>query len=75
MTEFQPPALPPIQRSNSWAERMQRQQPLSSQLKQIALERALQNREIVETGPFPDLVLLKIYAHPLENPPSAPETL
>lgn len=61
-SEFQAPALPPIQRSNSWAERMQRQQPLTSQLKQHALERQLQQRKIVESGPFPDLVLLKIFA-------------
>ncbi|PIQ23285.1 hypothetical protein COW36_08055 [bacterium (Candidatus Blackallbacteria) CG17_big_fil_post_rev_8_21_14_2_50_48_46] len=84
-SEFQPPQnpnsqpnnqlrenqkLPPLQRGLG-IERMQRQQKLTSQMKQHSLNLKLEHAKIVQRGQDPDLELLKAFSCEELNHPEA----
>ena len=56
--------LSPLQRSSDWNARMQRQQALTSQIKQRVLGQSLLEKTIQQPGPPPDLDLLREFGTP-----------
>jgi hypothetical protein len=59
-----PNKLSPLQRGSDWNARMQRQQALTSQIKQRVLGQSLLEKTIQQPGPQPDLDLLREFGTP-----------